>query len=249
MPTVSDLNHNAELLEQSTKRNDKYTVRRILDAHFSYFRMKKSGVGVQPPQLPPHLPPAVAVDPSSTSTTPAAVPAPPPATTPRRKYVSVPATFLNILHLAIESNAIDVLRICLKYGCDPNEPGTNLKRALLNLDTNKYESSMPMAAAAAAKAKQQTARYPVKCNYCLRKNAKMASEKSNEPTSGPSRVYALHKQMHQMFLEAEAAKSDKKDTLVSDIYYGVGGWLALNGWLLIARYDLTFRLLFFTLLS
>lgn len=190
--SASDLNYNADLLDQSTKRNDKYTVRRILDAHFCYFRMKKTQTSGQSP-------------PGTPATT---------ISTPRRKYVSVPATFLNILHLAIESNANDVLRICLKYGCDPNEPGTNLKRALLNLDTNKYESSLPVAAAAAAKAKQQTARYPVKCNFCLKKNAK--STEKNE--AGPNRIFTLHKQMHQMFLDAEA-KLDKKDTMVSWKFY------------------------------
>lgn len=119
--------------------------------------------------------------------------------------------------MAIESNAIDVLRICLKYGCDPNEPGTSLKRALLNLDTNKFESHLPVAAAA-AKAKQQTARFAVKCTFCLKKTSKIEKEEadaaatsnstannsaSTSASSGPNRIYALHRQMYQLLLDAE----------------------------------------------
>lgn len=204
-PSACDLNHDADLLEQSTKRNDKYTVRRILDVHNSYFRMKKTS-------NPNCAPPPLIID--------------PPPTTPRRKYVSIPAIFLNILHLAIESNAIDVLRICLKYGCDPNEPGTNLKRALLNLDTNKFESSLPMAASSANKAKQLTARYLVKCNFCNRKNQKVDKADPSSTPTGPSRVHALHKQMHQMFMEAEDNKLDKKDQIVSWNFVGIFVWIS-----------------------
>ena len=37
---IYDLTNEAELLENSAKKNDKYTVRRILDAHYSQFQMK-----------------------------------------------------------------------------------------------------------------------------------------------------------------------------------------------------------------
>ena len=37
---IYDLTNEAELLENSAKKNDKYTVRRILDAHYSQFQIK-----------------------------------------------------------------------------------------------------------------------------------------------------------------------------------------------------------------
>ncbi|CAF0909879.1 unnamed protein product, partial [Brachionus calyciflorus] len=85
--SISDLINDAELLEQSTRRNDKYTVRRILDLHYSFFRIKQ-------------------IYSQKTQTT-----------------NSIPHIFYNILHISIENNSLDVLRICLKYGINPNECG------------------------------------------------------------------------------------------------------------------------------
>ncbi|RMZ95462.1 serine threonine kinase, partial [Brachionus plicatilis] len=84
--SIFDLVSDAELLETSVKKNDKYTVRRILDMHFSYFRTKQYDMY-------------------------------------KKATFNIPSIFYNILHLSIENNSLDVLRICLKYGLDSNECG------------------------------------------------------------------------------------------------------------------------------
>lgn len=86
--SIFDLVNDAELLETSVKKNDKYTVRRILDMHFSYFRTKQYHIL-------------------------------------KKTTFNIPKIFYNILHLSIESNSLDVLRICLKYGLDSNECGVS----------------------------------------------------------------------------------------------------------------------------
>lgn len=86
--SIADFLNDAELLESSVKKNDKYTTRRILDNYFSYFRTKHSDLK-------------------------------------KKSILSIPNIFYNILHLSIENDSIDVLRICLKYGLDSNECGTS----------------------------------------------------------------------------------------------------------------------------
>lgn len=109
--STNDLSHDAELLESSTKRNDKYTVRRILDVHYSHFRIKRLNEQTNLSSETHHA-----------------------------KSTPIPDIFFNILHTAIENNSLDVLRICLKYGINPNEHGT----------TENINKS----------------RFKIKCNYC-----------------------------------------------------------------------------------
>lgn len=120
----SDLNPDAELLEASVKRNDKYTVRRILDVHYSFFRIKQQ-------QQQQHS-----------------------------QSQTIPAIFFNILHVAIEHNALDVLRICLKYGLSPNETGVAQKKCSL---------------LSQCKSSNNRARYKLKCSYCSSKSPAMTS--------------------------------------------------------------------------
>lgn len=86
--SISDLINDAELLELSVRKNDKYTARRILDVHFSYFCTKHNDIK-------------------------------------KKSTLNIPNIFYNILHLSIENDSIDVLRICLKYGLDSNGCGTS----------------------------------------------------------------------------------------------------------------------------
>lgn len=74
--------------------------------------------------------------------------------------IDLPSIFFNILHLAIEHNAMDVLRICLKYGLDPNKPGTvsNTVNHSLKNENNQ--------------ANKKAVRYFIDCNYCLKKKSK-----------------------------------------------------------------------------
>jgi hypothetical protein len=88
-----DLIYDAETLEQSARINDKYTVRRVLDTYHAHYQLRKNL------ELISQLPDDVGVT------------------------CAHPSVFLNILHLAIENGAMDVLRICLKYGLNPNGAG------------------------------------------------------------------------------------------------------------------------------
>jgi ankyrin repeat protein len=90
-----------------------------------------------------------------------------------------PSTFANILHIAIESNAIDVLRICLKYGLCPNEPGklsyqchstTAVDRFFSfiifdHIGTNEKSYTLDEM----LKKKKASIKYPFSCQYCLKK--------------------------------------------------------------------------------
>ncbi len=158
-----DLTHEAELLEKSAKKNDKYTVRRILDAHYSEFQMKP----IRKPskrffqKTPFNLNATRTITPDSSidrtnknnrtnfnsySNTPTSAHGPP-------SFIIIPSIFLNILHIAIENNAIDVLRICLKYGLNANEPGTNKKTLTLISHENN----------------QKLIKNLFQCSYCMKK--------------------------------------------------------------------------------
>lgn len=209
-----DLTYEAEQLENSAKKNDKYTVRRILDAHYSQFQLKSidklkfnnysrfnntqtnsnhiiSHTNIHKKSPSPYIdtressiernydvnkftiyPNQKHRQLSSASLTPS--PAPPPTTPSYLQHQSIqqqqsqqqvpkqlviPAAFINILHLAIESNSLDVLRICLKYGLNANEPGTNQKTITL---TNNYSNGNID--------KQRLIKYPFICKYCYKKN-------------------------------------------------------------------------------
>ena len=120
-----DLNNDAGLLEASTKRNDKYTVRRILDVHFSHFRVRNGSAA----QSANEFNPLQEFNSRYAEIRPA----------------DLPSIFFSILHLAIEHDSMDVLRICLKHGLNPNEPGQH--------GVNSKKS----------------VRFPVDCKYCSKK--------------------------------------------------------------------------------
>jgi hypothetical protein len=164
--SIVDLAHDAELLETCTKRNDKYTVRRILDVHYSYFRIKQSSQS-ECAQKKNSIDASIYNSSGGGETLLKSGLGGFSGSFNNKKCV--PSIFLNILHLAIENNSMDVLRICLKYGLNPNEPGTTLRK--LYLDKNmfsNYDEDL-------TRLQRKSVRYPVKCGYC---KVKAAKEKS-----------------------------------------------------------------------
>ena len=145
-----DLAKIAELLENSIRSNDKYTVRRILDENYSFFRIKpniaSSGLNSNNNNSKPIANDFLTQNCSITNLNAN-------KTTPSE----IPSVFFNILHLAIENNSHDVLRICLKYGINPNEPGTSYKNVKFNSE-NRYSCN------------KKSISYPVKCDYCKKRN-------------------------------------------------------------------------------
>jgi hypothetical protein len=181
--SIVDLAHDAELLETCTKRNDKYTVRRILDVHYSYFRIKQQ----QPTSTGQTTDEQLIRKQSSVDTaahnsigggesliksTMAAANSSTSRSCGGGKKC-VPSIFLNILHLAVENNSLDVLRICLKYGLNPDEPGTTLRKLYLdkNMFTN-YEEDL------SGRCHRKSVRYPVKCGFCKFRAAKEKAAKA-----------------------------------------------------------------------
>jgi hypothetical protein len=166
--SIVDLAHDAELLETCTKRNDKYTVRRILDVHYSYFRIKQ----LSQTECAPHK--KSSIDASMYNSSGGSESLIKSGglggfSTSVNNKKCVPSIFLNILHLAIENNSLDVLRICLKYGLNPNEPGTTLRK--LYLDKNMFSNYDEYL----TRSQRKSVRYAVKCGYC---KARAAKEKS-----------------------------------------------------------------------
>lgn len=100
----------------------------------------------------------------------------------KRLNTALPSIFFNILHLAIENNSIDVLRICLKYGLNPNEPGIRLK-----IDAAKTGASKPNDKIGKEndKSNKSLIKFPIKCNYCKNKLLKAINKapSSSNPTS------------------------------------------------------------------
>ena len=143
----------AELLENSIKSNDKYTVRRILDENYSFFRIKPT---IAASGYHNHTKLATNVSCNDFLTQNCSITNLNACTTAGLP-TEIPSVFFNILHLAIENNSHDVLRICLKYGLNPNEPGTSYKSVKFN-PKNRYSSG------------KKTILYPVKCDYCKKRN-------------------------------------------------------------------------------
>ncbi|GFY47578.1 1-phosphatidylinositol 4,5-bisphosphate phosphodiesterase epsilon-1 [Trichonephila inaurata madagascariensis] len=101
--SINDLSFEAEQLDRAVRANDTQVVRRMLEIHHGSLLLDKSSEGSQDfPFLRKSLD---RVDLS-------------PSLEPQR-----PPIFGNALHLSVECNSLDVARILLKYGMDPNEPG------------------------------------------------------------------------------------------------------------------------------
>ncbi|PRD36119.1 UNVERIFIED_CONTAM: 26S proteasome non-ATPase regulatory subunit 10 [Trichonephila clavipes] len=101
--SINDLSFEAEQLDRAVRANDTQVVRRMLEIHHGSLLLDKSSEGSQDfPFLRKSLD---RVDLS-------------PSLEPLR-----PPIFGNALHLSVECNSLDVARILLKYGMDPNEPG------------------------------------------------------------------------------------------------------------------------------
>jgi hypothetical protein len=142
-----DLNQDAELLEASTKKNDKYTVRRILDVHYYHFRFKRNSIDFQ-------------INNNNNNNAKNENEAKQTSDYFKNNSIDLPSIFFNILHLAIEHNAMDVLRICLKYGLDANKSGTILDT--VNSSSSKFENDNKSI-----------------CNYCSADNKKILKLNNN----------------------------------------------------------------------
>jgi len=144
-----DLNQDADLLEASTKKNDKYTVRRILDVHYYHFRFKRNSIDYQ-------INTTINNNNNNTKNENEAKQT---SDYFKNNSIDLPSIFFNILHLAIEHNAMDVLRICLKYGLDANKSGTILDT--IN-SSSKFENDNKSI-----------------CNYCSADNKKILKLNNN----------------------------------------------------------------------
>lgn len=103
---------------------------------------------------------------------------------------------------------MDVLRICLKYGLDPNKPGTTSKT--VNHQA-KHESTLSPS--------RKKIRYLIECNYCLKKKNKPNGYNNNYSinlnTSGvtPSNLTIYNNPAFLFFLAASkqtVAESNEK---------------------------------------
>ena len=189
-----DLTNAAELLENSIKRNDKYTVRRILDVNYSYFRIKTTNTSLinnefnEAKKFGQNLT-ATSCNASLANLSNKLADNNMNTFLERVNGMEIPSVFFNILHLAIENNAADVLRICLKYGLNPNEPGTSSKNALFN-SSNKYFHN------------SDCIKYPIKCKYC--------KKKSSIRTTATNNIKSLYSKFQEPPVEKERELSPEK---------------------------------------
>lgn len=155
-------------------------MRRILDVHYSYFRIKPTSLDLYPDDI----------NISTASLTP-------------NKCICVPSIFFNILHLAIENDAMDVLRICLKYGVNPNEPGTTHKKVLIN--SNTYNKT------------RKTIRYPIKCNYCKKKSSPTVQiSKNTQSNATMPKSTARNKLTQMLTLSAQPAPPSQQPSTANN---------------------------------
>jgi hypothetical protein len=139
-----------------------------MDVHAAYFRMKHNGSGSSGNAAggiwqiaSPHLPQITESRTSGSLSSLAALFNENSANNNLIKQTAViPAVFFNTLHMAIEHRATDVLRSSLKYGLDPNQPGTTLKR-VTPMPTPMQPTQQNI----------MRARYSIECRYCRKKNA------------------------------------------------------------------------------
>jgi hypothetical protein len=211
-----DLAYDAELLEKSTKRNDKYTVRRILDVHYSYFRIKEHSLNdsndvdrrfsVAPIYHSYHN---YNMNSKNNTNNTNYVKNGSFETESRRESQSnlsfkkkcVPSIFFNILHLAIENNSLDVLRISLKYGLDPNESGTTQPKLFIENRHSLINSSSCIG----------KARFPIKCVLCAKTlNDREEFKLDDNSKSSIKRLQEIiHENEHKEEDKNEAAKKEK----------------------------------------
>lgn len=205
---ANDLTYEAEILENSVKKNDKYSVRRILEQHHSNFQIKPpeihqnaSTTGHKNRQLSTqcstqtennyYCPPKIAKKLNNSEIYHTIFSASTMSDVvnnsenlsmsidkPCNVYVNkanpnMPPIFYNILHYSIECNSLDVLRICLKYGLNPNETGTNRRLANNFNNNNNTENTK--------NCRNNAIKMPFKCAYCLRKcsNGSSAPRRAN----------------------------------------------------------------------
>lgn len=82
--------------------------------------------------------------------------------------LTLPPVFVNILHMAIENDSIDVLRICLKHGLNPNEPGTATTTTTSRPARNSNNKVNPKEIAKTDVAKTDRCRFPISCGFCAK---------------------------------------------------------------------------------
>ncbi|XP_022239000.1 uncharacterized protein LOC106457380 [Limulus polyphemus] len=120
--SINDLSFEAEQLERAIRQNDTSFVRRMLELHHARFPVNlhgsildKSSCGSQSHCVSQDV--DILLRKSQTLLD----------RFDRRESLSTdqesPLVFSNALHLAIEHNSLDVARLLLKYGVDPNEKG------------------------------------------------------------------------------------------------------------------------------
>lgn len=166
---INDLINEADTLEKSIRKNDKYAVRRILD---NYYYLLDNNFKTLNNQLNTNNDTTTKdnennddndvqifsklltnkLRPNATTATPTRESSIEPSNgNDTLKKQEIPLVFINILHLSIEHNSLDVLRICLKYGYNPNECG---------ISSDLLSSNSPLNQPVSIK-------YPFKCLHCL----------------------------------------------------------------------------------
>ena len=181
MVCSADINHDAELLEASTKKNDKYTVRRIIDVHSELFRIK--------PQrnfdnIKGNLSNQISYESEYIESKNSEIKC--------DRSNSLSSIFFNILHFAIENNSNDVLRICLKHNLSPNEPGTTYNKVNKIKSCEVLQKSEDKQVGHDDCKKTKSTRFPIACTYCLNK------EKSFQAKTGKYTflIYSIRKTLY-----------------------------------------------------
>lgn len=126
--------------------------------------------------------------------------------------ICIPSIFLNILHLAIENNSMDVLRICLKYGLNPNESGTCARKFFLNTENNKRPNANQDSLF--LNSSKKTVRYQLKCAYCLkrlhRQQQNEHAQHSHQSTAAETNnIQAINKKINALLCELEMKSKQK----------------------------------------
>lgn len=130
--SIFDLSSECEQLEKALKENDTYGVKKILQVHHSKFPVNLHGSILDKSSCDSrsrrtsHVSQDVEILLRKSQTLIDHL--------DRRESFNtdvsdVPTVFRNCLHIAIQNNSIDVLKVLLKYGVDSNEPGHNLLSA------------------------------------------------------------------------------------------------------------------------
>ncbi|GAB6024046.1 hypothetical protein CHUAL_008767 [Chamberlinius hualienensis] len=130
--SINDLSFEADQLERSIRQNDAAFVKRMLEIHHGKFNVNLHGSLLDKSSCDSHsqcISQEVEILLRKSQTLIDRL--------GRQESVStdqeIPSVFTNALHLAIEHEAIDVIRMLLRYGVEPNEGGTTVMMGHENL--------------------------------------------------------------------------------------------------------------------